>query len=134
MNFSILMLDIDYFKQFNDTYGHIAGDKILKTIAEALLESVCRKTDSVFRYGGEEFAVLLIDTDLPGGHIVAERIRKKVLEKNIQNGTDGEGIRFLTVSIGVASTSIDFENSTQLLTTADENLYKAKESGRNKVV
>ncbi|MCL2705087.1 MAG: diguanylate cyclase [Spirochaetaceae bacterium] len=134
-NFSVLMIDIDYFKKFNDTYGHVAGDKAIKTVAEALLESVSRKTDSVFRYGGEEFVVLLIDTDMTGAYIVAERIRKKVLEKKIENGKIENGYGYVTVSIGVTSTNnTNPETQIQLLAMADENLYKAKESGRNTIV
>jgi len=134
-NFSVLMIDIDFFKNFNDTYGHVAGDKTIKIVAEVLIESVSRKTDSVFRYGGEEFVVLLIDTDLTGAHVVAERIRKKILAKKIENGKDEKGVRYISVSIGATCTNIDnVETPTQLLAVADENLYKAKGLGRNMII
>ncbi len=135
LNFSVLMLDIDYFKNFNDTYGHVAGDKAIKTVADIILEAMNRKTDSVFRYGGEEFVILLVDTDLTGSRIVAERIRKKVEEKKIQNGSNEKGIRYITVSIGISYTNaVNPETAAQLLAAADENLYKAKDLGRNRIV
>ncbi len=135
INFTILMLDIDYFKNYNDTYGHIAGDKCLKEVAGVILEAVSRKTDSVFRYGGEEFAVFLVDTDTAGARIVAERIRTKVMEKCIPNRSALNKTGILTVSIGIAGTKGFMpENPNQLLIEADKNLYRAKENGRNTVV
>lgn len=135
VNFSILMLDIDYFKIFNDTYGHIEGDRCLKEVAEVILEAVSRKTDSVFRYGGEEFALLLVDTDSKGARHVANKIRTLLAKKKIANKEVKGGSGYLTVSIGIACTKgFGAENPNQILVEADKNLYRAKEKGRDTVV
>ena len=135
INFTVLMLDIDYFKKYNDTYGHVQGDICLKAVADLLLEAVSRKTDSVFRYGGEEFVILLVDTDTTGARIVAERICAKIRDKKIPNQGIKNGKGILTVSIGISGTK-DFkpETSRQLLIEADRNLYRAKDTGRDRVV
>ncbi len=135
INFAIIMLDIDYFKIFNDTYGHIEGDRCLKEVAEVILDAVSRKTDSVFRYGGEEFALLLVDTEKEGAKYVANKIRTLLGKKKIANkGVEG-GSGYLTVSIGIACTKgFKADNPNQILAEADKNLYKAKEKGRNTIV
>ena len=135
INFAIIMLDIDYFKIFNDTYGHIEGDRCLKEVADVILEAVSRKTDSVFRYGGEEFALLLVDTEKEGAKYVANKIRTLLRKKRIANkGAEG-GSGYLTVSMGIACTKgFDAEDQNQILAEADKNLYKAKEKGRDTIV
>ena len=126
---AILMLDIDKFKSVNDTFGHIAGDKILKHVADKLRESV-RRSDVIFRYGGEEFLILLRNTELAGARIIADRIRESVEQTTCEH--DQHRIQ-VTVSIGLASHAPG-ENKYALLQRADAALYKAKESGRNQVL
>lgn len=121
---SAVMLDIDHFKNINDTYGHQFGDVVIKEIARILKEAT-RETDHVGRYGGEEFLVVLTDTDQESGFIFCERLRKKI-----------EGIQFeksvqITVSIGLKS-YIDGETVEEIVADADEALYTAKKSGRNR--
>jgi len=130
-DFSVIMLDIDKFKKINDTYGHIVGDNVIKTLANTIIETV-RKSDIVSRYGGEEFAMLLPFTNKQGARTIAEKIRKKVANKKIISH-DGKIIQF-TVSLGVASILPTDKNIEEALNRADEALYNAKESGRNKVV
>ncbi len=131
---SVIMIDIDYFKKINDSFGHIAGDNILKKLAEKLTESV-RDVDIVARYGGEEFLVVCPNTSIGGASILAERIRENVQNTVFQAGSSD--IR-ITVSLGLASLSpsshisSDF-NFEQLLKEADSALYKAKSAGRNRV-
>jgi len=122
---TLFMLDIDFFKNFNDTYGHLEGDKILMKIAQLLTSSV-RKTDVVARYGGEEFSVVLPGTSLQKGIAIAERLRKRV-ETRLKNLK-------ITISIGVATrTPEDKINYEQLIARADKCLYQAKRAGRNTV-
>lgn len=131
---SLIMLDIDQFKKFNDTYGHQAGDDCLKKVANAI-EQTARKTgDMVFRYGGEEFSVLLPETDLEGAVVVAERIRKVVENLAIPH-SGSEVSQFVTISLGV-HTIIPNEERTmdQLIVEADKALYQAKQSGRNRCI
>jgi diguanylate cyclase (GGDEF)-like protein len=129
---SLLMVDIDGFKAFNDALGHHAGDHCLKTVAAIISTCVHRAGDSVARYGGEEFSVLLTDTEPRGAAIVAERIRSCVEERNIAHPAMPR--KRLTVSVGVAtmSASESMEPST-LVRAADAALYKAKQDGRNLV-
>ncbi|MFC5864551.1 diguanylate cyclase [Acidicapsa dinghuensis] len=126
--FSLLMIDLDYFKEVNDRYGHAAGDEVLRQVAQILLATL-RSTDLVARYGGEEFAVLLTETRIQGAMVIAERIRAAVEERVIS--ADGNEIS-LTLSIGVTShTEEDAEAVEELLKRADEALYRAKAAGRN---
>jgi len=131
-NISIIMLDIDKFKDFNDTYGHQHGDDILKTAADIFKCSVRRSGDFVARYGGEEFVILLSDTVQSGAAEIAERIRKEV-EDTVIPFTDGKTAR-ITVSIGV-NTEIPTTNSISefFIKRADDALYAAKNGGRNRV-
>lgn len=126
---SMLILDIDYFKVYNDTYGHSAGDECLKAVATTLTNSLLRDIDNIARIGGEEFAVILPNADLEGARLVAERIRTAVASLELkQSASTG-----LTISIGVASMIPSDENSiTQLLSAADTALYTAKNQGRNR--
>jgi diguanylate cyclase (GGDEF)-like protein len=128
---SVLMCDIDKFKTINDTFGHLCGDFVLRELADIMRAGV-RKEDLFARYGGEEFAVVLVETDGDGAVKVAERIRESV---------EAHPFRFestpvkLTLSIGISSTTGDMSMTPgTLLRLADENLYTAKRSGRNRVV
>jgi diguanylate cyclase (GGDEF)-like protein len=125
----LLMIDIDHFKAFNDEHGHIEGDKALISVAEKIKGALLRPSDFVARFGGEEFSVVLPDTDLKGALDVAERIRKLISEKHMVNG---EQVAIpVAVSIGV-STVLSSEDS-KVVDTADKNLYHAKNRGRNQV-
>ncbi len=127
---SLIMLDIDHFKHINDTYGHQAGDYILKSIS-LLVEKKIRNVDIFARYGGEEFCCLLPETSLDSAKVVAENIRKQISDETF-HFKDKE-IR-LTLSQGVASLAKDIESAEALLKKADDALYAAKNTGRNKVV
>lgn len=128
---SVLMIDIDYFKKVNDSFGHAAGDIVLTAIARTLLETV-RNTDTVARYGGEEFVVLLPMTGLHDAHALAERLCQRVAGSDINWG-DGQLIR-VTVSIGVSAASASGNTSWDaLIDAADAAMYAAKQSGRNRV-
>ncbi len=122
-----LMLDIDHFKRINDTYGHQAGDKVIKMLA-ALIKRCVRETDLAGRYGGEEFAIILNDSSVEDAKIVAERIRQ--LAKRLVVEHEGESISF-TVSLGLAQFTPDFKGALAWLECADQALYEAKENGRN---
>jgi len=126
LNFSLLMMDIDDFKKLNDTYGHLAGDQHLRSIAR-ILKFILRETDFVARYGGEEFAVILPETPLEGARSAAERIRSSV-----ENQDFGKNIR-VTLSIGVSSYPDHGVKKNDLIEKADKALYKAKELGKNRV-
>jgi diguanylate cyclase (GGDEF)-like protein len=130
---SVLMVDVDYFKPFNDRYGHLAGDRVLKQVAQALQENLHRATDFVARYGGEEFCVILTETTLDHALRVADGLRKAVMDIGIRHD-DAPVSGVVTISIGVASA---MANHTvvhlDLLREADRALYRAKELGRNRV-
>ncbi|OLS63991.1 sensor domain-containing diguanylate cyclase [Pseudomonas putida] len=125
--YSALALDIDFFKRVNDTYGHDAGDVALKQVA-AIIAGQSRSGDLACRAGGEEFVLLLPDTSLAEAGIIAERIRAQ-LEASVV-----PGVGSITLSIGVACRSAQRDNASDVLKHADDNLYRAKESGRNRVV
>ncbi len=129
---AILMLDIDRFKSINDSYGHLAGDQTLRLIAQTLKEKLKRPADLVSRFGGEEFAIILPNTDEPGAERVAELIRKTIDDLPIS----WKDIDIpLTISIGVSSEIIQSEaQPTRLLEQADKALYRAKNDGRNRVM
>lgn len=129
--FSFLMLDIDHFKRYNDTFGHLQGDAALRRVAEAVTRSV-RTVDQVFRYGGEEICVLLPETPLGKALLVAERIRLAVASSS--SGPGSRPDQRVTVSIGVASYPRDGSTPAELIARADEALYQAKAQGRNQVV
>lgn len=130
-NLALMMLDIDYFKKVNDTYGHQAGDAVLVEMAK-ILKKTLRLTDVSARYGGEEFIIVLPSTNLEVGINVAERIRKSVLESKFNIPVEPNFID-ITISIGVSSFK-DGDNLEALVARADKNLYKAKEHGRNRVI
>jgi len=127
---SLIMLDIDHFKSINDTYGHPVGDKVLVGIAQ-ILEKNMRRYDTAYRYGGEELAVLLRNTDLENALKLAERIRKKI-ESHRFKGPGGKRLRVMA-SFGVAQFAPGENAQEKLVKTADEGLYLAKRSGRNQV-
>ncbi len=127
--FSLLMLDIDFFKKFNDIYGHQAGDDILRALGNKIKDQV-RTVDVPARYGGEEFCVILPETPLQYSIQVAERLRKAISDNVLAVGGDNVQI---TVSIGVAAFPVHAKNAVDLVRSADQALYSAKESGRNRV-
>lgn len=130
---SLLMIDIDHFKNYNDTYGHAMGDDCLRVVAHSLQASSDRPADMTARYGGEEFAVILPDTSLAGAKIVAKDICNAVSRLNIPHKASSVA-EFVTVSIGVASLIPEAkQTSAQLIECADEALYRAKRNGRNRV-
>lgn len=128
--FSVLMLDLDFFKQVNDTHGHEAGDKVIKTLADILQRTV-RSSDMTVRYGGEEFLLVLMDTGAEQGLKVAEKIRGAVETTKIPLSG---GMLQKTISIGVAEFPSDSDTFWQVVKFADVALYRAKEEGRNRVV
>jgi len=129
---SVLMLDIDFFKRYNDTYGHEAGDKCLQAVAHALSDSVSRVNDVVVRYGGEEFAIILPNTDSEGARSFAEKLQKNVNELNIPHDKN-EAAPYVTVSIGITTGKVERKHDLSMyLKRADEALYMSKESGRNR--
>lgn len=127
---SLIMIDIDNFKPFNDTWGHVAGDEALKTVAKTIRDAV-RTIDVVSRYGGEEFAVILPQTGKGASQIIAERIRSE-MEKTIFPHEDMPQGK-LTISLGLASFPEDAKDTTELVNSADKALYRAKAMGKNKV-
>lgn len=128
---SVLMLDIDYFKRINDTYGHLTGDEVLQKLANIVQQS-CRLADQAFRFGGEEFLMLLQNTDQNGALETAERLRKAV-EMNDFAGLIEEKELPITVSIGISCFHLD-DTQDSLIARADQALYKAKRNGRNRCV
>jgi two-component system cell cycle response regulator len=126
---TLLMIDLDRFKDVNDRFGHLVGDRVLQQLGDLLRRQV-RSVDAVARYGGEEFAVVLPETDEQGGVIFAERIRQAVAAHDFAD--TGEPLR-LTVSVGVAHTSRDVDTPERLIDVADRALYRAKNEGRNLV-
>ncbi len=129
---SLLMIDIDRFKQYNDEFGHIAGDQALRSVAQTLIGAVDRSTDFLARYGGEEFAVILPHTDKVGARYIAERIRSAVADEDEDIG--GNQDIAITVSVGVATaTPTPGDISDMLVLHADRALYSAKRNGRNRV-
>ncbi|MFN2267963.1 MAG: diguanylate cyclase, partial [Desulfonatronovibrio sp.] len=127
--FSLLMLDIDYFKKINDTYGHGAGDEVLRHFAHLLMKNL-RQMDVAGRVGGEEFSIILPHTDMDGAYAIAERLRQSIAATPVNY--QGHKIHF-TVSIGIASYQKDIKNEDEMFRMADNALYKAKSQGRNLV-
>ena len=126
--FSLMMLDIDYFKAINDTYGHLAGDKVLQQIGQ-IINDALRNTDMAYRYGGEEFCILMPETPTDKAFLVAERLREKIASFSFAYGKE---VIHATTSIGIASVSGKQSSSAEMLIKqADEHLYMAKANGRN---
>ncbi|MEA5553826.1 PleD family two-component system response regulator [Anabaena cylindrica UHCC 0172] len=131
---SLLLCDVDFFKNYNDTYGHLTGDYCLQTIAKTLKLTVKRPTDLVARYGGEEFAVILPNTDSQGAVYVAEEIRQEVYNLKIPH-TQSRVDKFVTVSIGVTTIFPKIETiPNTLIEIVDKALYTAKAQGRNRII
>ncbi len=131
---SLVLLDIDHFKLYNDTYGHQAGDDCLQKVAAALAETIKRPTDLVARFGGEEFAIVLGGTDAEGALNIAEQALKKIRNLKVPHISSKTG-EYITVSIGVATIFPQFETTeADLIKAADKALYQAKETGRNRIV
>ena len=128
---SIFMIDIDFFKQVNDNHGHKMGDTVLKEFAE-VCGNMLRDVDIVGRIGGEEFAILLPETDKNEAAEVAERLRNAIANAQVPLSTGDQSLHF-TVSIGEASLASKDDNLDELLNLADKALYEAKNSGRNRV-
>jgi diguanylate cyclase len=129
---SALMIDIDHFKSFNDSYGHMFGDQVLKLMASALRESI-RDNALAARYGGEELVAVLPGVDLQACRYIAERLRTSVAERRIRRRTTGEEISSITISIGVAELRPG-EAAENLIDRCDRALYRAKREGRNRVM
>jgi len=130
---ALILSDIDYFKKYNDNYGHQAGDDCLKSVAQTLEKSINRPADLVARYGGEEFCAILPNTSLKGAKIIAERMRNNV-EKQQNRHAYSAANNYVTISLGVASFRPDTDNTPEkLIELADQRLYKAKNGGRNRV-
>jgi two-component system cell cycle response regulator len=127
---ALVMFDIDYFKQCNDTFGHRAGDFILREISDVVRERA-RKVDVLARYGGEEFALILPEIELKGATLFAEKIRTMLAESKFS--FEGRAIP-VTISVGVAELTPDVATYDDLIKRADARLYKAKQTGRNKVI
>lgn len=129
-DFSLAILDIDFFKKVNDTYGHQYGDYVLKTVADLMKQSF-RKTDLLYRYGGEELVIIMPETNIEGALIPVQRLRRMIEEYHFNyNGVKAK----VTVSIGLTMNYQNFNTSAEILKSADEALYKAKEGGRNRVI
>lgn len=127
---AVMLVDVDYFKQYNDLYGHLPGDACLKKIAETLKQLLRRDSDLVARFGGEEFVVLVPMTDPAGAEVIARNILQAVADLGIPHEANPGGV--VTVSVGVACWSRGFPlDQVLLLEQADRALYQAKEAGRN---
>ncbi|HEY9294758.1 MAG TPA: diguanylate cyclase, partial [Phormidium sp.] len=134
LSLSLILCDVDYFKLYNDTYGHPAGDKCLQQIAKTLQQVTKRPSDLVSRYGGEEFAIILPNTPLSGAIHIAEEVQRKVKELAIVHDSSKVS-NIVTLSLGVASIIPSICTSpTTLLTIADQALYQAKQQGRDRVL
>jgi diguanylate cyclase (GGDEF)-like protein len=128
---SLVLIDVDHFKRFNDEFGHVVGDKVLKIVAN-VLKGVVRTSDFAVRYGGEELAVLLTHTDQEGARLFAERLRQKVADAPLSDDHGNPLMRRVTISVGVAGFAGD-AHALAFLRRADEALYRSKSDGRNKV-
>ena len=128
--FSLILIDIDFFKKFNDTFGHQAGDTVLKQVAQ-LLKSNVRATDVVCRYGGEEISIILPNAGKDLAIPTAEKICHRIAEKRFKLNNNQESS--VTVSLGVATYPADGEDASQIIEAADKRLYQSKHNGRNQV-
>jgi diguanylate cyclase (GGDEF)-like protein/PAS domain S-box-containing protein len=130
---SLVLFDVDWFKQYNDRYGHLQGDECLRQIAQDLLASATRAGDFVGRYGGEEFVLVLPDTDASTATAIAERCRRRILEQAIAHEASADGV--VTVSAGVATlVAGDDTDRDEFIREADRRLYRSKQAGRNRVI
>lgn len=131
---SILLFDLDHFKRINDTHGHLYGDQVLRTVAE-VVKGKLRNCDYFCRYGGEEFLVILTETDLDGAKVVAERMREDIEQHHFPHPTNAANRVPVTLSVGLTSlaTGDRQDGSSQLIERADQGLYQCKTAGRNTV-
>lgn len=130
---SLIIIDVDYFKEFNDTYGHLEGDECLKIVANTLKQTVRKNSDVVSRFGGEEFAILLPETDELGAMLVAKKLKTKIEELKILN-KNSKANNFVTISLGINTIIPSSENEyDRFINNADKALYMAKENGRNRI-
>jgi len=130
---SLLMIDIDFFKEYNDTHGHQLGDVCLFSVAKILAGQLKRATDFIARYGGEEFAIVLPNTNAEHARLLAERMRRAVEEARIKAGKDDVS-PWLTISVGLATTTAEYDQPNMVLVRAADNcLYQSKAAGRNRV-
>lgn len=127
---SLVMFDIDHFKPVNDNYGHLAGDEVIRHTAQTTRNNI-RQSDSAGRYGGEEFGIILPETDAENARLLCERIRESIEKSTVETSA---GKITYTISMGIAQLTDEPENYMQWMQKADEALYAAKESGRNRVV
>lgn len=130
-SFCVVISDIDHFKKFNDTYGHLVGDKVLRFVSSTI-KSCVKGKDMAARYGGEEFTLILPDTDMSGAEVVAEQIRKAISVNTLRDKNRNEDYGKITISLGIGQFQ-QGESSNNLLKRADQALYRAKEKGRNRV-
>lgn len=133
--FCVLMMDIDHFKNVNDTYGHLTGSKTLEEIGESIIKAL-RSGDAAARFGGEEFAAFLLDAEVGQAMVAAERIRKEIETREfsvIRQGKPGEDTHHVTISIGISAFPDDSSDPIELVEMADSALYQAKREGRNRV-
>ena len=132
LNASVVMIDIDHFKKFNDTFGHPAGDVLLKKLADLLRENI-RKIDIAARYGGEEFCLVLIETNKEAATIVAEKVRRLIGSYQFQRKESSTYVS-VTISVGIATFPTDAKDMDEIIEVADKRLYAAKQKGRNLVI
>ncbi len=130
-NVSVVMLDLDHFKHFNDTFGHQVGDILLKEVA-GVIKSRVRAGDLACRYGGEEFALIIAEVDTEGAHKCVESIREAIKHLSLHNR--GQTLGTITVSAGIATYPAHGDNSEDLIRAADEALYQAKKAGRDCII
>jgi diguanylate cyclase (GGDEF)-like protein len=129
---SLLMVDVDHFKLFNDTYGHQAGDKCLEAVALAMAGSLTRANDFVARYGGEEFIAVLPNTDEAGARLIAEKVLESVRQLQIPH-SESDAAKYVTVSVGATTAAVEyFHGWEEYVKYADEALYASKQGGRNR--
>jgi diguanylate cyclase (GGDEF)-like protein len=131
-NVCIMMIDIDFFKKYNDTYGHNAGDNCLKIIAQTLSKGITREGDFIVRYGGEEFLVVLPYTDEHGAHVTASRLLESIIVLDIPH-ENSDVADCVTISIGVTTARVDIDHNVEdYVKYADKALYMSKQNGRNR--
>jgi diguanylate cyclase (GGDEF)-like protein len=130
---SLIMIDIDHFKSYNDNYGHVAGDACLQRVAALIASRVNRAPDLAARYGGEEFAIIMPETDARGARLMAEKIRSGIVDLQIPHAFSPTS-DVVTVSLGVVTVeTLQMESPKDVINLADEELYRAKANGRNQV-